>query len=90
MQATPISSTNNKTKIIKMGILTIGLEERSQMAVERRNIKRCPAVRLAASRSPSAIGWANRLSVSIHTIRGISALGVPCGTRWLSRLLNAK
>lgn len=58
-----------------------GLEERSHMAVDSKNMSRWPAVRLAASRSPRAIGWAKRLSVSIHTIRGIRALGVPCGTR---------
>lgn len=51
------------------------------MAVDKRKINRCPAVRLAASRSPSAIGWANNLNVSIHTISGIKALGVPCGTK---------
>jgi len=47
-------------------------------------------VRFAASRNPRAIGWANNLIVSIQTIRGISALGVPCGTRCLNRLLKAK
>ena len=90
MQATPISSINSRTKIINIGRLIKGLEANSQMAVERRKIRRCPAVKLAARRNPNAIGWAKRLSVSIQTIAGIRAAGVPCGTRCLSRALNAK
>ena len=90
MQATPISSTNSKTKITNIGMLIASLDDKSQIAVDKRKISKCPAVRLAASRRPKAIGWANSLSVSIHTIRGISALGVPWGTRCLSRLLNAR
>ena len=62
-------------------MLISGLLAKIQIAVDKRNINKCPAVRLAASRSPRAIGWANSLIVSIQTIKGISALGVPCGTR---------
>ena len=62
-------------------MLTKGLAASSQIAVDRRKINRCPAVKLAARRSPSAIGWAKSLSVSIQTIAGIRAAGVPCGTR---------
>lgn len=76
--------------MINIGRLINGLAASIQMAVDRRKMSRCPAVRLAANRSPRAIGWANSLIVSIHTIRGISTLGVPCGTRWLRRLLKAR
>jgi hypothetical protein len=60
------------------------------MAVDSRKISRCPAVSLAASRSPNAMGCAKSLKVSIITISGIRNGGVPCGTRCLSRLLNAR
>ena len=90
MQATPISKTNKRTNIMNIGRLISGFLARIQIAVDKRKIRRCPAVRFAASRSPRAIGWANNLIVSIQTIRGISALGVPCGTRCLSRLLKAR
>ena len=90
MQATPISRINRSIKIISIGSLISGLAASIHVAVDNKNINKWPAVRLAASRKPRAIGWANRLIVSIHTIKGMSALGVPCGTRWLSRLLKAK
>ena len=90
MQATPISRTNRSTKTINIGALIKGLAASIHVAVDNRKIRRWPAVRLAASRRPKAIGWANSLIVSIHTIRGMSALGVPCGTRCLSRLLKAR
>lgn len=42
-------------------------------------IRRCPAVMLAVSRTPSAIGRINRLTVSIKIINGISGVGEPSG-----------
>ena len=77
MQATPISSTKRRTNIMNIGRLTKTFFARIQIAVERRKISRCPAVRLAANRRPRAIGWANNLIVSIQTISGIKRLGVP-------------
>lgn len=45
-------------------------------------IRRCPAVMLAVSRTPSAIGRMNRLTVSIITMNGISVVGEPSGSIW--------
>jgi len=75
---------------MNIGMLTKGLEASNQIAVDRRKIRRWPAVKLAARRSPRAMGWAKSLKVSIQTIAGIRAAGVPCGTKCLSRALNAK
>lgn len=90
MQATPTSNIKRRPRIIRVKNLSKGEEAKIQVAVERRNIKRCPAVKLAANRNPSAMGCAIRLSVSISTIIGIRNDGVPCGTKCLSRLLNAR
>lgn len=46
-----------------------------------RTIKRCPATMLAANRTDSVIGRINLLTTSIITIKGISATGVPNGTK---------
>lgn len=69
-------------------MLTCGLLARIQVAVDNKNSSKWPAVKFAASRRPRAMGWANSLMVSIHTIIGISGDGVPCGTKCLSRLLK--
>lgn len=47
-------------------------------------IRRWPAVMLAVSRTPSAMGRISRLTVSIRTINGISGVGEPSGRRWAS------
>lgn len=47
-------------------------------------IRRWPAVMLAVSRTPSAIGRINRLTVSIRIMKGISGVGEPSGRRWAS------
>lgn len=44
-------------------------------------MSRCPAVRLAVSRTPSASGRMNKLIVSIIIRMGISGPGVPSGRR---------
>lgn len=44
-------------------------------------IRRCPAVMLAVSRTPSARGRINRLIVSIRIMKGISGVGEPSGRR---------
>ena len=90
MQATAISKIKRRIRIIKVINPNVTLFLNTQVAVDRRNKSRWPAVRLAANRNPKAIGCANRLIDSIHTISGISPGGVPWGTRCLSRLLKAR
>lgn len=61
----------------------IGMEEvRTNAAVEMSWIRRCPAVRLAVSRTPRAKGRINRLIVSMIIRIGMSGVGVPSGRRW--------
>jgi hypothetical protein len=43
--------------------------------------KRCPAIIFAVNRTANVPGRIIFLTVSIHTINGIKAAGVPCGTR---------
>lgn len=38
---------------------------------EHRNMRRCPARRLAPSRNPKVSGWISSLVVSIKTMKGI-------------------
>ena len=44
-------------------------------------MSRCPAVRFAVRRTPSASGRMSRLVVSIRIRAGISGVGVPSGSR---------
>lgn len=37
---------------------------------------------LAVSRTARAMGWINRLMVSMTTSIGIKGIGVPCGRKW--------
>jgi len=46
-----------------------------------RAIKRCPATILAANRTDRVIGRISLLTISIITIKGINATGVPRGTK---------
>jgi len=48
---------------------------------------KCPATILAASRIESVPGRITFLTVSITTITGIKATGVPLGTKWANSLL---
>jgi hypothetical protein len=43
--------------------------------------KRCPAIMFAVNRTAKVPGRIILLTVSMHTINGIKAAGVPCGTR---------
>lgn len=43
---------------------------------------------LAVSRTANAIGWINRLIVSIIISIGISEMGVPCGRKWAKELFS--
>lgn len=53
----------------------------------RRVKRRWPAIILAARRIAKVAGRMIFLIVSIKTINGIRAKGVPCGTRWASMCL---
>lgn len=65
-----------------MRIATAGIIDSStKAAVEVSCIKRCPAVRLAVSRTPRARGRISKLIVSMITRTGISGVGVPSGKR---------
>ena len=57
---------------------------RTKAAVAISWISKCPAVRLAVSRTPRARGRMNRLIVSIIIRTGIRGVGVPSGRRWPS------
>ena len=61
---------------------------RTRVAPPIRCISRCPAVILAVNRTARAIGWINRLIVSIIISIGISEIGVPCGRKWAKELFN--
>lgn len=50
--------------------------------VEQSTNKRCPAIILAASRTAKVIGRIKELIISIHTMNGTNATGVPSGTKW--------
>jgi len=43
-------------------------------------IRRCPAIRLAVSRTHSVRGRIKFLDSSIITMKGMRAVGVPCGS----------
>jgi hypothetical protein len=47
----------------------------------RRVSKRCPAIMFAVNRTACVPGRIIFLTGSMHTINGISAAGVPCGTK---------
>ena len=62
-----------------MGIL---IDSRARVAPPIRWISRWPAVILAVSRTAKAIGWINKLIVSIIISIGIRGIGVPWGRKW--------
>jgi hypothetical protein len=71
-----------RTRIINVTKAVVGLMVNSaSVAPLIRWINRWPAVMLAVSRMASAIGWINRLIVSIMTSIGIKGIGVPCGKK---------
>ena len=64
---------------------TVGIRGRStKAAVAISWMSKCPAVRLAVSRTPKARGRINRLIVSIIIRTGMRGVGVPSGRRWPS------
>ncbi len=81
--ATAISRRVRSTRSTAVSAATaviIGI--RVMVAVEISWMSKCPAVRLAVSRTPKARGRINRLMVSIIINTGISRTGVPSGRRW--------
>lgn len=71
-----------RSKIINVIVAVGGLIFiRTRVAPPIRCISRCPAVILAVNRTARAIGWINRLIVSIIISIGISEIGVPCGRK---------
>lgn len=74
-----IVSRNNTNRVSSE---TTGIvESRAVVAVEISWMRRCPAVRLAVRRTPSARGRMRRLVVSIMIRAGIRSVGVPSGRR---------
>lgn len=57
-------------------------DEREGPVLPKRVNRRWPAIILAASRIARVPGRIIFLIVSISTIKGIRAKGVPCGTKW--------
>lgn len=60
----------------------------TRVAPPIRCINRWPAVIFAVSRTASAIGWINKLIVSIIINMGMSEMGVPCGRKWAKEFFN--
>lgn len=82
MRATANSNIVNNTRIlnvIKAVVMLISI--RAKVAAPIRWISRWPAVIFAVSRTASAIGWMNKLIVSMITSMGIRGSGVPCGRK---------
>lgn len=61
---------------------------RTNVAPPIKWIRRCPAVILAVSRTARAMGWINRLIVSIIISIGIKEIGVPWGKKWANDDFN--
>ena len=49
--------------------------------VEQSTRSKCPAIILAANRTAKVMGRINELIISIQTINGTKATGVPSGTK---------
>lgn len=69
-------------------IIAVGglIEVKTRVAPPIRCMSKCPAVILAVSRTARAMGWINRLIVSIIMSIGIRGIGVPCGRKWANVL----
>lgn len=67
--------------------VTVLMLIKARVAPPIRWISRCPAVMLAVSRTARAMGWMNRLIVSIITSMGMRGSGVPCGRKWAREAL---
>jgi len=80
MQATADSRIErvSETGVVRMFGNTLSLER----AFPSKVISRCPAIKLAVSRTHRVIGRMIFLVNSIMTINDISTTGVPCGSKW--------
>jgi hypothetical protein len=54
------------------------------IAFPKRDINKCPAIRLAVNRTHRVMGRMMLLVISISTMKFINGTGVPCGNRWES------
>lgn len=80
--ATANSKIVSRKRIVMVSIDNVGIVGiRASTAVEVSWISRCPAVKLAVSRTPRANGRMNRLIVSMMIRIGINGVGVPSGSR---------
>lgn len=80
--ATATSSRVSRARTTVMTTATRGMVVVKRYAAhESRKIRRCPAVRLAVSRTARASGRIKRLIVSIIISTGIKRMGVPSGKR---------
>lgn len=83
MQATASSRSVRKNNRIDVSrLIEVRVFMRLIVAVLTIVMRRWPAVMLAVSRTPSAIGRMRRLTVSIMIINGIKGVGDPSGRRW--------
>jgi len=82
MQATALSRT---VRIIgRIHVTERYLAGIDNMAFLNKDMRRCPAIMLAVSRTHSVIGRIRFLVSSIRTMKFIREVGVPCGRRWES------
>lgn len=83
IMATANSRAVSKTRMMNViRAVVILMFINARVAPPIRCISRCPAVMFAVSRTASAIGWINRLIVSMITSMGIRGVGVPWGKKW--------
>lgn len=78
--ATAVSKVSSKIWVTRSNVKIE--DERLGPWLPRRTKSKCPAIILAANRTASVPGRITFLIVSIKTIKGIKAGGVPKGTRW--------
>lgn len=82
IKATANSSTVNRIRIINViKAVVILILISAKVAPPIKWISRCPAVIFAVSRTANAIGWINRLIVSMIISMGIKGSGVPWGKK---------
>lgn len=79
-----MATADSKTKRAIWTIIKIEIKEVIKLGpvLPRRVKRRWPAIILAVNRTAKVPGRITFLIVSIHTIKGISAEGVPWGTKW--------
>lgn len=77
------TADSNKSKAIWLKIKKLTKIKDKELPVFPIKVSnRCPAIIFAVNRTAKVPGRITFLIVSIHTIKGISTLGVPWGTKW--------